>query len=291
MSITDAAKTGDLATLRRLLDEGVNPDAVDWIDTPALNIALRAGQVAAAKLLIERGASVRLQIRDRETPLIEASQLGNIEIMQMILNRGCDVNVLDYSRRTALSHAANKGKRDIVHLLLKAGAEVNAKDMVGATPLMYACDNGNIEIVKLLLDHGAEINITTTEGGYSPLKCASDKGHTEIIKLLKTRKTKDSNLGKDISSSPNQKKCFIATASCGTADAPDVVRLQQFRDQVLMHFILGRSLVDIYEIISPRIASFIEGSVERRRVVKKWVIQPAVALANRILAKRGVIDP
>jgi len=47
-------------------------------------------------------------------------------------------------------------------------------------------------------------------------------------------------------------RCFIATAACGSGQAVDVVRLQQFRDMVLRRTALGRVCITVYERLSPQ---------------------------------------
>ena len=63
MSIAEAVKAGDLGKVRRLLEEGHSPNSKDYLDNPILYVALSNGHADVAKLLIERGASVRFKSR------------------------------------------------------------------------------------------------------------------------------------------------------------------------------------------------------------------------------------
>ncbi|MGX9147797.1 ankyrin repeat domain-containing protein [Mesorhizobium sp. 128a] len=54
-AIHDAAKKGDVAAVAAALDSGIGVDESDGSGTP-LYLAVRAGRLAVAKLLIERGA-------------------------------------------------------------------------------------------------------------------------------------------------------------------------------------------------------------------------------------------
>jgi hypothetical protein len=48
--------------------------------------------------------------------------------------------------------------------------------------------------------------------------------------------------------------CYIATAVYGDYDAPEVLVLRKFRDQVLKKYILGRTFIKIYYTVSPPLA-------------------------------------
>ena len=51
--------------------------------------------------------------------------------------------------------------------------------------------------------------------------------------------------------------CFIATAVYGDFDAPEVVSLRNWRDQVLSTTIAGRAFISAYYFISPPIARYL----------------------------------
>lgn len=54
---------------------------------------------------------------------------------------------------------------------------------------------------------------------------------------------------------PVKSGCFIATATCGSTSASQVIFLQNFRDLILLKSAFGRIIVSIYEMFSPRVAS------------------------------------
>src|SRR5262245_30737587 len=91
--IHDAASSGDLATIRRLLQE--NPKLVNAQDpagaTPLLWASIK-GQLAAAKLFVESGADLNLSRTDGWTPLHGAVCDGqwdaNLPVVRLLLDRG-----------------------------------------------------------------------------------------------------------------------------------------------------------------------------------------------------------
>jgi len=79
-----AARLGDVATLRALLDAGANVDATGPRGETALVVAVRWGRAGAARLLLERGADA--------TKAVEAAQdtgdAAMLELLKPYLKRG-----------------------------------------------------------------------------------------------------------------------------------------------------------------------------------------------------------
>ncbi len=75
--------------------------------------------------------------------------------------------------------------------------------------------------------------------------------------------------------------CFIATATYGSALAPEVVILQQFRDTRLRQFGLGRGIIKLYERYSPPLADWIADRPRARRWVRRLVLSPLIRIVRR----------
>ncbi|MBK7552335.1 MAG: fibronectin type III domain-containing protein [Syntrophaceae bacterium] len=69
--------------------------------------------------------------------------------------------------------------------------------------------------------------------------------------------------------------CFIATAAFGSAMAPEVALLREFRDTYLLTNGPGRAFVDCYYRVSPPIAEFIRRDEDLRRIARA-VLWPLV---------------
>ena len=69
--------------------------------------------------------------------------------------------------------------------------------------------------------------------------------------------------------------CFIATAAYGSALAPQVQVLRDFRDEVLLRSPAGRSFVKFYYAVSPPVADYIRDR-EALRIVTRWALTPVV---------------
>lgn len=114
-----ATLAGDTATVRRLLEQGSNPNVVYNTNT-ALTYAARDGFIDIARLLIDHGADVNWIDGEGVTPLILASFKDHIELVRLLLEHDADTTVRDQWNRTALDYARRRGETDPIVLLLKS---------------------------------------------------------------------------------------------------------------------------------------------------------------------------
>ena len=165
--IHDAARDADVETLRRLLEEGVSPDATDFrAFTPLHRLCRRrnaTGDYAACfKLLRDAGANLEAADSDRLTPLHLAASFANVEIMTLLVEAGANVNAADSDGCTALHFAPSTTALACVEVLLAAGASVNARTFSGITPFDIALDNNKRRWWPLFLRAGAQIPTNST---------------------------------------------------------------------------------------------------------------------------------
>lgn len=119
-----------------------------WIDvegaTPFLRAAL-AGDLAAMKLFVARGADPNLATLTGDTPLMAAAGLGwaaywtsnapyaRLDAVKFCMEHGADVKAADAKGYTALAGAAFRGDDDTVRYLIAKGADIKAKSKDGDT--------------------------------------------------------------------------------------------------------------------------------------------------------------
>lgn len=129
--------------------------------------------------------NITIDIDDKRTALMYASQKGNLEIVQALLNAGAYPNMKSKREFTALSFAAHEGYPEVVEALLAAGADINTQHDMGITPLMFASFYGKLPVVKILLDAGADVNIQNIDGNTALIDTTRGiYGNVEIIKEL-----------------------------------------------------------------------------------------------------------
>jgi hypothetical protein len=76
----------------------------------------------------------------------------------------------------------------------------------------------------------------------------------------------------------NLVRCFIATAAFSSRQAPEVLTLCAFRDQILAHYFLGRVFIKTYYRISPPIAKFLYCQPQLQKVARKVLRLTAMRL-------------
>jgi ankyrin len=166
---------------RLLLDKGADPNAPYVKTIPPrqaqgnINVAagatplyraVRAIDLAAVQLLVERGANPSLAIKDGSTPMMAAAGLG--------APRGGDEEVTEAGDRN--------DPIDVMKVLIAKGASVNAANEQGMTPLHYAAQRGSDRIIEFLASQGARFDVKNKQGR-SPSELARGKTATLMNKL------------------------------------------------------------------------------------------------------------
>lgn len=211
-----AAKRGDAAGVRRLLEEGVGADAADARGVPAIVWAAFIGDDETIKALLDAGAKVRNKDTLGHQALLfyltggmggggrpragQAAVERHEEVVRWLVEAGAGVNLPGLYRGTVLGSAialapfpAQPEYNPLpyyltvasVRFLIAAGADVNAADALGRTPLMAAAEKPSTELIKLLLEAGARTSVNAKDNeGRTALMSASQQSNVEAIKTL-----------------------------------------------------------------------------------------------------------
>jgi uncharacterized protein len=147
------------------LDEGTTP----------LMRAARAGDAAVMRALLEKGADPKLTTKDGNTALMFAAGVGYrdkntrgseaeaLEGLKVALETGLDLNQANTRGETALHGAALRGADSIVQFLVDHGAKLDAKTKQGFTPLDVAM--GKSVLSQLPVPHDSTVALIRKLGG------------------------------------------------------------------------------------------------------------------------------
>jgi ankyrin repeat protein len=155
--LVEAARSGDVHTLRMLLREKAGVNAAEGDGTTALHWASYHNDLESAELLIRADANVNAANDLGATSLWLASQNGSTTMVRLLLEAGANPNAKLLSGETPLMVAARSGYPEVVELLAAKGSDVNCRATRGQTALMWAVSEKHPEVVKVLLAHGADV--------------------------------------------------------------------------------------------------------------------------------------
>ena len=192
LDLTTACEANDFDHIRRLLEDGNNPDKIGHNGLTPLCVASLEGHLEIAKLLVENGADVNKKgFYSTFGPLYLATEGGKSKIVEYLLVSGVEADaIFGYDRKTSLMLACKLGHEIIVELLLKHGANPNATDASNRnTPLFYLAESSclqNERIVELLSNYGANVNVTNDKDETAlDIALANFNQNNVAIELLK----------------------------------------------------------------------------------------------------------
>ncbi len=179
-----ASYVNDLELAKLLVDAGASLDAANDYGVTPLALACDNGSAQMVTYLVAAGASVKLTRSTGETPLMTCARTGALKAVQVLLDHGADPNVAEeWHGQTALMWAAAERHIDVVRMLLENNADVHAVSEAGSTVLLIAARENEPEIVSLLVEFGANVNDMAPDG-VTPLIVATVRGHAALAMRL-----------------------------------------------------------------------------------------------------------
>jgi ankyrin repeat protein len=161
--VFEAARRGDVETVRRALEAGFNPGATDDDGRTVHQIAKADGHTAIELLARE------VQERDTRPPeeqqainaILAAAEKGRADELRELLGARPDlINARggNFQKQTALHKAAWRNQSACVRLLLERGADVRIRDYGdNAYALHFAAEAADFEVVEMLVEGGSDV--------------------------------------------------------------------------------------------------------------------------------------
>jgi ankyrin repeat protein len=191
----ETAMFGSTADLKRLLDQGLSPDAATASGTSLLMTVVP--DLEKVQLLVQRGADVNALSSRRYSALLVAAQYENsTEVIRALMARGAQVRVppdkgKPAANASALFFAAHSGNATILPMLQKAGDDPDSPTMMfgtfPVTPLHIATAWGYTPVMRALLDLGAKADGQQPNSD-GPLIFAVQNHQVEAASLLIERR-------------------------------------------------------------------------------------------------------
>lgn len=145
------ARTTEYPPIRRFI---MPLNDISWVDitgqTPFFRAAL-SGDVTTMKMLLDKGADPKIATQEGTTALMAAaginwaggqtyteSPASLLEAVKLCYEKGIDVNAANSMGLTAVFGAANRGSNDILEFLYEHGAKLDIKDKQNRTLMNWA---------------------------------------------------------------------------------------------------------------------------------------------------------
>ncbi|MEZ5352529.1 MAG: ankyrin repeat domain-containing protein [Bryobacteraceae bacterium] len=169
-----AARWGDTAAARRLLEKGVNVDAPESNGDTALSLAAEYGQSETVAAILTWHPNTD----SRQRAMQKASLNGFLDIARMLL----ETRLPETAVNEALALAVQANHPAFVRLLIGYGADPNAGPN-GVPVLFTAIAANQVEMVEMLMQSGGDLRKPSKEG-FTPLLSAVRGGSVEIVETL-----------------------------------------------------------------------------------------------------------
>jgi ankyrin repeat protein len=162
--VFDAARAGDVETVRRAFAAGFDPATPDADGRTIHQIAKEQGHEALELLVREvQGGNTRSEDEARAIRALQAARSGDVAALRAHLDARPDL--IDarvgtgFEKATALHLAALRNQHAAVRLLIERGADLDRRDFPdNAAPLHLAAVHGDLETISLLVEAGADVD-------------------------------------------------------------------------------------------------------------------------------------
>lgn len=241
--LLESAARGDIEDVRKLLNQGVNPDVANEDGLTALHQACIDDNEEMLKLLLEYGANVNARDSELWTPLHAAATCGHAHLCKHLIAKGaellavnadgnmpydiCEDEVtLDYIEtemaKVGITQEEIDEKRlipernmlDDVTRLARSGGPLDERGSDGATLLHIAAANGYMQVAEFLLDNHVSVDKRDADS-WQPIHAAAFWCQQDVLELLVKNgadidaKTRNGETAFDLCEDPEMKQKIL----------------------------------------------------------------------------------
>ena len=190
--IHKATRDGNVELVEHLLlEQGAKVNNPDSDGLTPLHHAVKNGDLAMAKLLLQRHADPKMTTKKGWDAVHLAVWRDNMMMFELVMSyRGITTRITPDGWST-VHMAACKGSPSLMEALFREWAttaefgkpDLNKADNSGATPLMLALRNENYGVCSVLIRKGASVEVMD-KGGNTPLHLLAGTGNVELAERM-----------------------------------------------------------------------------------------------------------
>ena len=185
--LTLASRNGDFATVKYVVNKGIDIDFVGADGKSALHTYAYKGLYTQCKFLLDNFANPDNKGFMEQTPLFDAVINNKPQIITLLFEYNADLNALNSEGLAPIMVACqNKYRQESLLTLLKLGCNIEVQDNDLRRPLSYAIKSNNRQFIDILLKRKCELNYQDANG-VSPLMLAAKYGQKETLRVLLTK--------------------------------------------------------------------------------------------------------
>ena len=171
------SRRGEFGHVARLLELGADPAPLEWT---RLHRAAALGGADEMVALLDAGEDLEARDFWERTPLLLAIHAGRIENAALLLQRGADRAATGRCGRPAIHFSIDGDDTAMLRWLLAQGYSIEGMNEFKETALMHAVEHGSPNCFEALLDAGADWRGTDKFGK----TLIANATHPEIIRRL-----------------------------------------------------------------------------------------------------------
>jgi ankyrin repeat protein len=150
--VRNLSLTGAFREVGLLLGLGADPAPLEW--TP-LHRAVALGSLEEVRSRLDEGADLEATDSFKRSAFLVAVHAGDLEKAALLLSRGANPAATGHCGRTSLHYPIDHDDAPMLRWLLGLGLDRDARDQFGHTPVMEAVEAGAVACFEVRMEAGA----------------------------------------------------------------------------------------------------------------------------------------